>query len=300
MKVSTEKRVRYRSAATLVALGTAVAALSACASNDSSPASVIESVQESDSVSTQAVSAPDWGHVHNLSLSGDVLFIGSHEGMWQQAPQQEPVLRSAPTFDVMGLTRSGDRWLASGHPGPDMDAPSNLGLVESRDSGVTWKSVSLSGEVDFHRLVAAGEVIMGVAAADNSLLRSTDGGTTWNNLGTSPIFDLAMNPMDTSMIMATTESGPVQSTDGGATFTPVSSPSQLLLLAWSEEGLYASSVDGQILFSADSGVNWVSRGTLGGQPMALAVDASNVVGVVGDSIFGSSDGGVTFTERIVG
>ena len=141
---------------------------------------------------------------------------------------------------------------------------------------------------------------MGVAAADNSLLRSTDGGATWNNLGESLIFDLAMNPMDTSMIMATTESGPVQSTDGGATFTPMSSPSQLLLLAWSEEGLYASSVDGQILFSQDSGVNWVSRGTLGGQPMALAVDATHVVGVVGDSIFGSTDGGVTFTERIVG
>lgn len=300
MRVITKKQVWCRVAGAIFAMGTAATVLGACSSTDSSPAPVIESLTDSDSTSTQAVSAPDWGHVHGLSLLGDVLFIGSHEGFWQQSPQQEPVLLSQPVFDVMGLSRTGDRWLASGHPGPDMDAPSDLGLIESLDNGVTWKSVSLSGQVDFHRLVAAGDVLMGVAAADNALMRSTDGGKSWSDLGTPPIFDLAINPADASMIMATTENGTVVSTDGGTAFTPVSTPSQLMLLSWSMEGLYAATVDGQILFSTDSGANWDSRGTLGGQPVALAADASNVVGAVGDSIFMSTDGGITFTERITG
>jgi len=300
MRVMTKKQVWCRVAGTLFAMGTVVAVLGACSSTDSSPAPVIESLTGSDSTSTPAVSAPDWGHVHNLSLLGDVLFIGSHEGFWRQSPQQEPVLLSQPVFDVMGLSRTGDRWLASGHPGPDMDAPSDLGLIESLDNGVTWKNVSLSGQVDFHRLVAAGDVLMGVAAANNALMRSTDGGTTWNNLGTPPIFDLAINPTDASTIMATTENGTVMSTDGGTAFIPVSTPAQLMLLSWSMEGLYAATVDGRILFSTDSGANWDSRGTLGGQPMALAADAGNVVGAVDHSIFTSTDGGITFTERITG
>jgi len=194
VSVMTKKQVWCRVAGTIFAVGTVVAVLGACSSTDSSPAPVIESLTGSDLTSTPAVPAPDWGHIHGLSFLDDVLFIGSHGGFWRQSPQQELVLLSQPVFDVMGLSRTGDRWLASGHPGPDMNAPSDLGLIESLDNGVTWKNVSLSGQVDFHRLVAAGDVLMGVAAANNALMRSTDGGTTWNNLGTPPIFDFGYQP----------------------------------------------------------------------------------------------------------
>ena len=300
MSGSRSKPAVLRGAALVISFGTAIALLSACSSTDSSPVSVAESVEDVDSMSTQVASDPAWGHVHNLALIGDVLFIGSHEGFWRHTLQQEPVLVSDPAFGVMGLFRSGNRWLASGHPGPNMDAPSVLGLLESQDSGVTWQSVSLLGEVDFHRLVSTGDVVLGVNAHSNSLLRSTDGGHTWRDLGTPPLFDLAIDPADPNSVFATTEAGPVRSTDGGITFTPGTSPVLLALLAWTEQGLYASAVDGQIFHSTDSGTTWDTRGTLGGQPAALAADSSNVVGVVGDSIFGSSDGGVTFNKRVAG
>ncbi|MDP1876362.1 MAG: hypothetical protein Q8M17_02220 [Actinomycetota bacterium] len=46
---------------------------------------------------------------------------------------------SQDAFDVMGLVRAGERWLASGHPGEGMDAPGDLGLIESTDGGRTFE-----------------------------------------------------------------------------------------------------------------------------------------------------------------
>ncbi len=283
----------------IFALVASVALLGACSSVTPEGSST-DPIQGQSEPASPTTGAPEGGHIHNLSLDGDTLFLGSHEGMWQQKPQQGMVLVSQPPFDVMGLTRTGGRWLASGHPGPDMAAPGVLGLLESLDNGVTWQPVSLSGEVDFHRLVAAGEVVMGLSAHDGKLLRSQDGGLTWADLGTPPLYDLAVDPSDPEVVVATTADGPVRSTDGGQTFTPITSSQLLAFLAWTNNGLYAASVDGQILLSTDSGATWITRGTLGGQPEALAADADNLVALVGDTILESTDGGVSFTTRMAG
>jgi hypothetical protein len=300
MSAQKVRHIGWRVSLRTVALVSAAGLLSACASDQSGSAPVDQLASGAGSESSQMVDAPDWGHVHNLYLSGDVVYIGSHEGFWKQEVGQEPLLLSQPTFDVMGLAGTNQRWLASGHPGPDMDAPSDLGLIESIDGGVTWQSVSLLGEVDFHRLVSVADFVLGVSALDNSLLRSTDGGQTWQDLGTSSIFDLAINPKNPDNIFATTANGAIASLDGGITFTPVTTPIPLLLLAWSQEGLYAASVDGQVLYSTDNGENWTSRGSLGGPPVDLAADAGNVVGVVNDSVLGSNDAGLTFIKWISG
>jgi hypothetical protein len=276
-----------------IALVTAFGLLSACASDEGL-------VSESEVSASQVISAPDWGHVHNLSIIGDLVFIGTHDGFWKQENGKEPVLLSQPTFDVMGLAGNNERWLASGHPGANMDAPSDLGLIESIDGGTTWKPVSLLGEVDFHRLISVDNFVLGVSAHDNSLLRSIDGGQSWRDLGTTLIFDIAINPSNPDSIFATTENGSIQSLDGGLTFSPITTPTPLVLLAWGQQGLYATSASGQILFSGDDGANWTQRGSLGGQPVDLAADSADVVAVVNDSIFGSNDGGLTFVERIKG
>ena len=109
---------------------------------------------------------------------------------------------------------------ASGHPGEGQDLPADLGLQQSTDDGVTWTSVSLEGQVDFHRLGVSGRVLLGLSASDGRLLRSTDAGTTWTDLGTPPLYDLAVNPTDAEMVVGTTEQGPVASDDGGKSFTP--------------------------------------------------------------------------------
>ena len=300
MSVMGRERVQGRSLTLGVALAASLLFLTACSSSEPNTSTSSTTAQGPSAQTTPIVDAPDWGHIHNLFLKGETLFIGSHDGLWKQEQQQEPVLVSGPAFDVMGLTQNGDRWLASGHPGPEMDSPGNLGLMASGDGGVTWQSVSLSGEVDFHRLVAADNVVVGLSAHDRTLLRSEDGGQTWLNLGSPPLYDLAIDPTNAKAVVATTSDGLVYSADAGRTFTPIASPALLAFLAWTDSGLYSASVDGQVFLSTDAGTTWKARGEIKGQPESFAADASTVISLVGDSIVESLDGGLSFSPRVSG
>jgi hypothetical protein len=238
-------------------------------------------------------------HVHNLAYDGSTLLIGTHQGLWAQEPGQEPVQISRDPFDVMGFTRGDGRWLASGHPGPGMDAPADLGLLQSTDQGRTWDEVSLGGEVDFHRLVTSGPVVVGVNAHDGRVLRSDDSGATWAALGAPGIYDLAMNPDDPSILVGTTPDGPVRSIDGGSAFEPVADAPLLALLAWTGSTLYGIDVDGSVFASTDDGATWERRGAVSKQPAALAADGDRIAALVGNRIVESSDGGADFSPRIV-
>ena len=253
-------------------------------------------VEKGQSVSGAALA----GHIHNLAYDGEDLLIGTHEGLWSQKPGSLPEQRSQDPFDVMGLTLTDGQWFASGHPGEGMDAPADLGLMASSDQGRTWQAVSLSGEVDFHRLSASDKVVVGVSAHDGRLLRSDDAGSRWNDLGTPGLFDLTINPLDPAMIVATTEGGPVRSIDSGASFQPLAGAPLLALIAWSGSTLYGADVDGGIHRSSDNGTTWSARGSLNGQATAITASDSKIAALVGDSIVESVDGGATFSARIVG
>ena len=161
----------------------AVLALSSCAAGTtpvalpsppaSLPASTTAASPTGSAEPAIKVSGPSWTHVHNLAYDGQSLLLGTHEGLYQQRPGKLPQLLSQPPFDVMGLTFDGSRWLASGHPGPEGDLPADLGLRASGD-GRSWTTVSLLGEVDFHRLTAQGSTIIGASAGGSALLRSTE------------------------------------------------------------------------------------------------------------------------------
>lgn len=238
-------------------------------------------------------------HIHNLAYDGARLLIGTHQGLWSQEAGTSPDQISREPFDVMGLTRDGDRWLASGHPGQGMNAPADLGLMQSTDRGRTWDEVSLSGEVDFHRLVTSGTVVVGVNAHDGRVLRSEDGGATWADLGTPGLYDMAISPVDSSILVGTTPDGPVRSSDGGGSFTPVAGAPLLALLAWAGGALYGIDVDGVVYRSTDDGATWERRGEVSEQPAALAADGDRVAALVGNRIVESTDGGTTFSPRIV-
>ena len=253
---------------------------------------------------TVSASAVDGGtlpaHVHNLAYNGDTLLFGTHEGLWEQAPGQAPKAVSAEAFDVMGFTPNGDRWLASGHPAAGSTAPGALGLLESIDEGVTWSPVALSGEVDFHRLVAAGDQLFGINSADNALLRSDDGGRSWTSAGAVPLFDLAVAPDNPDTLMGTTADGPVISTDAGTTFEAAPAPALIAFLAWTPRALVGVAADGQVLESTDRGANWQAKGQVAGPPAAVAADGSRVAVLSGGVVYESSDNGATFTQRVTG
>ena len=239
-------------------------------------------------------------HVHNLAYKGDTLLFGTHEGLWEQAPGQAAKAVSAEAFDVMGFTQNGDRWLASGHPAAGSTAPGNLGLLESTDEGVTWSPVALSGEVDFHRLVAAGDRLFGINSVDNALLRSDDGGRSWTSAGTVPLFDLAVAPDNPDTLLGTTADGLVISTDAGTTFEAAPAPALIAFLAWTPRALVGVAADGQVLESTDRGASWQVKGQVAGQPAAVAADGSRVAVLAGGVVYESSDNGATFTQRVTG
>lgn len=272
------------------------AATSSSAPPPSGPTSSIPAAEPAAAVDATGI---DWGHIHHLAYDGAALLLGTHHGLYRQPIDAEPALLSSTEFDVMGLAYDGTRWLASGHPAQGEDLPSDLGLRAS-DDGRTWTSVSLLGEVDFHRLTASGATVMGVSAHDGALLRSTDSGISWARLENPDVFDLALDPADASRALATTEAGPLRSTDAGTTWQRSEGAPLLAFVAWDAGSAYGVAPDGSVHVSDDGGASWLAVGSVDAQPAAFAAGGGRMAVLVDGAIVESVDGGRTFVPRITG
>ena len=242
----------------------------------------------------------EWEHVHNLTLDGSRLLVGTHEGLWVQSEDQPAQLVSDPPFDVMGLARSGQQMLASGHPGVGQDLPDDLGLQQSTDDGVTWTSVSLEGEVDFTGWACPAVFSSGsppVTGGCSAQPMQAPRGRIW---APHRCMTLPLNPTDAEMVVGTTEQGPVSSDDGGTSFTPLADAPLLALLSWTPSHLYGVTPDGSLHTSTDGGATWDEVGQVPGQPAAIAAQGERVVVLAEDTIFESTDGGANFAPRITG
>jgi hypothetical protein len=127
-----------------------------------------------------AADDPGIAHVHGLGLNpaDGTLNVATHFGTFR-IDRDKTVQRLGSSFqDTMGFTVAGpNQFLGSGHP--DVQAvragqPPRLGLIESNDAGVTWKPVSLSGEVDFHGLAAAHGRVYGWDSGTGRFMVSMD------------------------------------------------------------------------------------------------------------------------------
>ncbi len=292
-------RLRAGTAAAIGALIAAALVAGCAATTDDAPATG-SPTGSSPAAAAAPVSADgiDIGHVHNVSVDGDAVLLGSHEGLFRQDPGQPPALVGDP-FDVMGFTLDGDRWLSSGHPGPGMDAPADLGLRASTDRGTTWAQVSLAGEADFHRLATSGSTILGVNSGDGLLWRSTGGGAQWATHGAGP-FDVALNPADPKHGIATTSSGLLSSRDGGVTWVSIPDAPLIAYVAWTGSEIVGAAPDGKILRSTDGGTTWTRAGAVDGQPSGLAASGQRVLVLQGATLWESGDAGATFSTRITG
>lgn len=241
-------------------------------------------------------------HVHGLAVdAGDgALYAGSHHGLFRVTDEGIEGPIGGRVQDFMGFTVAGPgRFLASGHPGPGMDGPGSVGLIESTDAGRTWTTRSLAGEADFHALEYRHDTVYGLDSHTGSLMVSRDL-ETWQTRSTLPMADFAVSPADADTLVATTEAGPALSTDGGQTFWPVAGAPLVLLVSWADDGtLVAAAPDGTVYVGRDPST-LRRTGELGGQPEALyAEDASTLHAVVAGVVFTSTDAGATF-ERTTG
>ncbi len=244
-------------------------------------------------------------HVHGLGVNpaDQALFIATHTGLYRVRKTETKAVRVGDSRqDTMGFTIAGpDRFLGSGHPDLRDDLPPLLGLIESRDEGRTWTSVSLAGETDFHVLRAVGERIYGYDATSDRLLVSSDGGRTWEELDRpAPLLDLAPSPRDERHLVAAAGElgqGLYESRDGGRSWSYVSRA--VGLLAWPRaDALFLVDGRGDVATSADSGRSFEVRGAIGGQPAALLAQGEELLVALHDgTIKRSVDGGRTWTVR---
>jgi hypothetical protein len=119
----------------------------------------------------------------------------------------------------MGFTVVGENhFLGSGHPDPSEQRPPLLGLIESRDGGKTWRSISMLGEADFHVLEAQGRTVYGYDASGGRFLASNDGGAQWSER-TAPeaLLALAVDPRDDQHLVASGRAELYSSSTGGRT-----------------------------------------------------------------------------------
>ena len=216
-------------------------------------------------------------HVHGLGVdpADGILYAATHTGLFRIAGEGRPERVADRYQDTMGFTVVGARhFVASGHPAledKELRAPGKpplLGLVESTDAGETWSSVSLLGEADFHVLVAAHDQIFAVDAQTGNFMVSSDK-KTWETRSQLAIASLAVDPENAEGLVAYTETGVMESADGGRNWTAVDAP-DVTTLSWDKElGLWATGPGGGVYYASGEPRVWQKRGSLPGEAEAF-------------------------------
>jgi hypothetical protein len=246
-------------------------------------------------------------HVHGLGINpaDSSLLIATHTGTYRVAPNERKADRIGESRqDTMGFTVAGpDYFLGSGHPdfaeAVEKDLPPHLGLIESRDAGRTWRTISLLGEADFHVLRFAGERVYGYDASNDRLLVSGDRGRTWREANRpAPLLDLAVDPADGRHVVAAGEGGLYESANEGRRWRRLAP--RIGHLAWpAPQTLYLVDPEGSVVRSANEGKRWRRIGNIGGEPAALFAQTGGelYVALHDGTIKQSRDGGRTWSVR---
>lgn len=264
-----------------------------------------------------AVTAID--HIHGLGVDpfeSQRLWVATHRGLLRVTDRWVWTRVGSGQDDLMGFTVHPSRrqvLFTSGHPGPNGRRSNPLGVTISRDGGLSWETLALAGEADFHA--------MAISAADPRIIyawnvwreqgffRSRDGGRTWEALGRAGLSDvhtLRAHPQQPATVLAATDRGLLQSRDGGRTWTPVHpgltgvSVTALDMHPRRPSVIYAYTGASHLglVNSTDAGRTWISLGFHQGDRDAvtqLALDpaAPSVLymATVTGSLFWSGDGG---------
>ena len=243
------------------------------------------------------------------------LLMGTNTGLFEIAPEGgEPVKVTGELRTPEGSGRISeslvarfvgpDRLIASGHPsGGDSTLPPVLGLIRSGDAGRTWQPVSELGSSDFHALSTSGDLVVAPLYGQAQILVSRDGGRSFESrVAPMALVDLAVDPGDPARWSGTSEQGIFVSVDEGRSWRQ-RDPTPNVRLAWAEPAqLYRIDPGGPVKVSADGGVTWQDRGTTGGEPHALTVDARGTLFAASfdGSVQRSEDGGRTWRMIVKG
>lgn len=237
-------------------------------------------------------------HIHGLGVdpADGTLYAATHFGVF--AVQADgSATRMGDMQDTMGFAIAGpSTFLASGHPDFTEDDEPLLGLIESRDAGRTWQSLSLRGEADFHALQVTTERVWGFDSTTSTLM-VTDDRRSWTRLARLPLYDFAVGA-DERVLVGATEQAVVRSDDGGRSWAEVPGAPALRLVEPGPGGFLAVDAEGAVHVSDDGGRTWRARGAVEWTPAAMTVVDSGqslYIATTDGRILLSRDGGLTFS-----
>jgi len=239
-----------------------------------------------------------------------------------------------PFFPIVGSSRGVGRVnCIAFHPTDTnifwIGAPSG-GLWKTTDNGSSWTCLTDSNDV----LGVSSIIIPSDYATSNTIyigtgdrdawdnfsigvLKSTDGGATWNTTGISyslssnnMINKMIIDPTNNNTIIAATNNGVYKTINGGTTWSTLLSTINFIDLEYkpgSFSTLYGSTINGKIYVSTNGGSTWTQKlSVTGGYRIEMAVTANNssiVYAIVSNSNYGlkaiykSTNSGSTFTSK---
>jgi len=242
-----------------------------------------------------AVTLDSVSHIHHVKVIENKVLILTHEGLYELVGKNDMKLVGKDRIDVMGFTSLGKLLFASGHPAIGSKMPNPIGLVKSLDGGLTWKSVSLVGKVDFHFLEGAGTDLYGADSQTGKLMYSSDSGKTWKDLGENTFTDIAVSPKMSGMAIAIKDSELLLTEQAFKSTTKIKNTLKITQVEWRKSGLYG--LGGSSLYkSTNSGKTWTKLSTFKGAPGILSASDQMMLVTVGSDIYTSNNEGKSFKK----
>jgi hypothetical protein len=199
---------------------------------------------------------------------------------------------------VRGLTRF--------YYGSDGDIP-----LSSPPSAIPWlRTGDLLGVQEVRQLVEADGAIYAVTSPNDSVFKTTNGGTTWSNIGnineSEHIFCLL--PSYNSSIYAGTDMGVFKSTNGGSIWHQKGDLTNVRKMIQTTDGAIYAAASGGLFKTINEGITWTNLSTAPASDVLVqSTDGSIYVGIDGSiappyqkdrpaNILKTTDGGNTWTN----
>jgi hypothetical protein len=94
-------------------------------------------------------------------------------------------------------------------------------VFKSTDGGESWSNTGLT-DLGVRKLIIDRRMpACFYAATDRSIVKSSDGGTTWRAIYPFPVWTLALDPRSSTTIYAGTSDGVIKSINGGGSWNAI-------------------------------------------------------------------------------
>ncbi len=205
------------------------------------------------------------------------------------------------------------------------------GLWKTTDNGNSWtcltdnnEALGVSGIIIPSDYTSSNTIYIATGDRDKfgwrgvnstGVLKSTDGGTTWNATGLNfnfssnyRVYSLVIHPTNNQILIASTNGGVYKTINEGVSWTKISTNTRMMDLEYNPNNpstIYAGTKDGDIYKSTNNGINWTEKYSSLDERVEIAVSPANpniLYAIVGKSdgglkrILKSTDSGENFTE----